>query len=124
MSAAPQRRSEPRDEPPRFTAWRLDSARRAFGSDAAIARALGVDPAQVSRWRAGQTPDPENADRLVALDATVEMLWGVLSESRIPKWLQGANENLGGRSPLTVLRQGDLPAVIAATRVLKSGSYA
>jgi hypothetical protein len=103
---------------------RLDSARRAFDSDSAIAKALGVDPAQITRWRRGQVPDPENADRLAALDVVVEMLSGVLSESRIPKWLRGPNANLGDRSPLGVLRMGDLPAVIAAIRVLKSGAYA
>lgn len=52
------------------------------------------------------------------------MLTGVLSASRIPKWLSGANANLADRTPLVVLRQGDLPAVIAAVRVLKSGAYA
>lgn len=107
-----------------FVRLRLDSARRAFSSDAALAGALGVDPAQIARWRKGQHPGPENLDRLVGIDAVVEMLNGVLSGSRIPKWLNGPNVNLGERTPLVVLRQGDLPAVIAAVRVLKSGAYA
>jgi transcriptional regulator with XRE-family HTH domain len=107
-----------------FLRLRLDSARRAFASDAALAKALGVNASQVARWRKGQHPDPENLDRLVGIDAVVEMLHGVLSDTRIPKWLTGPNANLGGRTPLGVLRQGDLPSVIAAVRVLKSGAYA
>lgn len=103
---------------------RLDSVRRAFPSDRTLAQALGVDPSQVARWRKGQEPDTENLDRLVGLDATVEMLTGVFTEGRVAKWLAGPNANLGDRTPLTVLRQGDLPAVIGAVRVLKSGAFA
>lgn len=73
---------------------RLDSLRRVFASDAEVARALGVNPAQVARWRRGQEPDAENADRLAGLDAVIEMLDGYLNPSRIPKWLSGPNANL------------------------------
>jgi transcriptional regulator with XRE-family HTH domain len=107
-----------------FVEMRLDSARRAFTSDAALAESLGVSPSQVARWRKGQRPDSENLERLVAIDVVVELLTGVLSAGRIPKWLSGPNANLGGRTPLGVLRQGDLPSVVAAVRVLKSGAYA
>lgn len=107
-----------------FVNLRLDSARRVFTSDAQVARALGVNPAQVTRWRRGQEPDEENADRLAGLDAVIEMLDGYLSPTRVPKWLSGPNANLGDRSPLAALRAGDLPSVIAAVRVLKSGAHA
>ena len=107
-----------------FVVLRLDSARRAFGSDAAVARALDVDPAQVARWRRGQMPADANVDRLAALDVVVEMLDGYLSPGRIPKWLEGPNANLGDRSPLSVLRAGDAASVIAAVQVLKSGAHA
>ena len=107
-----------------FVSLRLDSARRVFASDAQVARALGVNPAQVARWRRGQEPDEVNADRLAGLDAVIEMLDGYLSPGRVPKWLSGPNANLGARSPLAALRAGDLPAVIGAVRVLKSGAHA
>ena len=110
--------------PEDFVAVRLDSARRVFESDAQVARALGVDPAQVSRWRQGQAPDPLNRDRLTALDSVIEMLSGYLSPGRIRKWLAGANANLSDRSPLQTLRQGDLPGVLAAVHVLESGAHA
>jgi transcriptional regulator with XRE-family HTH domain len=113
-----------RRRPAEFINLRLDSARRVFTSDAEVARALGVNPAQVARWRRGQAPADENADRLAGLDAAIEMLDGYLPPSRIPKWLAGPNAALGDRSPLAALRAGDLPGVIAAVRVLKSGAHA
>lgn len=103
---------------------RLDAVRRAFPSDAAVAETLGVHPAQLARWRQGQEPEPENADRLTGLDAVIEMLTGYLSPSRIPKWLRGPNAHLGDRTPLAALRAGDLPDVIAAIRAMKAGAHA
>lgn len=109
---------------PSFIAMRLDAVRRAFPSDAAVAETLGVNPAQLARWRQGQEPEPENADRLTGLDAVVEMLTGYLSPSRIPKWLHGPNAHLGDRTPLAALRAGDLPGVIAAIKTMKAGAHA
>lgn len=110
--------------PSDFVVMRLDSARRVFRSDAAVAEALGVSRAQVTRWRKGQVPEPENADRLVGLDATIQLLTGFLSESSIPKWLTGINAHLGNRSPLSLLRQGRVGEVIGAIQAEKSGAYA
>lgn len=108
-----------------FYALRLESARRAFPSDAQVAEALGVDRVQVKRWYEGTTvPGPENADRIVGLDAVVELLSGHLEPSSISKWLNGFNAHLGDRRPVDVLRQGSLSEVIAAIEALKSGSYA
>lgn len=103
---------------------RIDSARRAFGSDAQVARALDVDASQIARWKQGQPPGPANADRLVGLDAVIEMLTGFLPDSRIPKWLSGPNAHLDNRTPLFVLRSGDTAAVIRAIQATKSGVYA
>jgi hypothetical protein len=69
-------------------------------------------------------PDPTNADQLAGLDLVIELLDGYLSPGRIPKWLHGANANLGDRTPLGMLRMGRLPEVIAAVQVLKSGAHA
>lgn len=107
-----------------FVIMRLDSARRVFRSDAAVAEALGVNRTQLSRWREGRTPDPENLDRLVGLDAVVQLLTGFLSESTIPKWLRSPNPRLGDRTPLYMLRRGRLPDVIAAIQAEKSGTFA
>lgn len=106
-----------------FVLMRLDSARRVFRSDAAVAEAIGVNRTQPSRWREGQMPDSENVDRLVGLDVIVQLLTGFLSESTIPKWLQAPNPRLGDRTPLYMLRQGRLPDVIAAIQAEKSGAF-
>ncbi len=108
-----------------FYPMRLESARRAFPSDAQVAEALGVDRSQVKRWREGQTePGPENAARIVGLDTVVELLSGYLEASSIAKWLWGMNAHLGDRRPIDLLRQGNLSEVIASIEALKSGSYA
>lgn len=110
-------------DPLDYIVLRLDSVRRAFRSDAEIAAALDVDPAQLSRWKQGQAPDPDNADRLAGLDAVVQMLADYLSPSRLRKWLRGPNVHLDNRSPLVMLRRGELAAVIGAVQALKSGVY-
>jgi hypothetical protein len=105
-------------------AMRLQSARRAFETDADLADLLGVDRAQPARWRAGQAPDPANREKIVALDIVVELLSGYLSPSSIPKWLNGTNAHLGNRRPIALLREGNLSEVIAAIESEKSGAFA
>lgn len=106
-------------------AGRLESARRAFPSDAQLAEALGVNRSQVKRWRAGETePGQENAERVVALDAAVALLSGYLEPTSVPKWLMGVNAHLADRRPIDLLREGNLSEVIAAIEALRSGAYA
>lgn len=104
--------------------FRIQAARRAFGSDAELAAGLGIDRSQLTRWRQGQTPDRENADRLAGLDVVVELLSGYLSPSSIPKWLNGFNAQIGNRRPIAVLRAGRLSEVIAAIEAEKGGAFA
>lgn len=106
-----------------FVAFRIESARRAFRSDAEVAAALDVDPAQLSRWKRGQAPGPENADLLAGLDVIVQMLADYLPPTRLRKWLQGPNVHLENRSPLALLRRGETAAVLSAVQALKSGVY-
>jgi hypothetical protein len=114
----------PTDPTARIVAMRLESIARVFDSDAEVAEALGVNRSQPGRWRVGQRPDAENADRIVGLDAVIEMLSGYLSPSSIRKWLNGTNAHLGDRRPIAVLRSGMLSDVIAAIEAEKSGAYA
>jgi hypothetical protein len=104
-------------------AARCDFAGRAFGSDAELARLLGVDRSRITRWRQGDLPDPANADRVVGIDAVVELLSGFLDERSIPKWLYGTNAHLGDRRPVDVLVSGRLSEVIAAVEAEKGGAY-
>jgi transcriptional regulator with XRE-family HTH domain len=103
---------------------RIASIRRALASDAEVAEALGVARSQLTRWRAGQSPDDANRDRLVGLDAVVELLSGFLSPGTVEKWLKSPNAHLGNRRPLALLRADRLSEVIAAIEAEKAGAFA
>lgn len=102
----------------------LDVLRAVLGSDRSIAELLDVSPSQVSRWRRGQTPDPENADRLGGLALAVEMLTRWLDSATIEGWLRGPNLLLDDRSPAYLLRHGRVADVIGAIEAEKAGVYA
>lgn len=106
------------------TVMMLDRLREIFSSDAAIARATGVDPAQLSRWRRGQEPSDPAWDRLVDLFAGVQKLEGFYPPARIRAWFEGPSAHLGDRSPLFMIRQGETGAVISAIHAIKAGAYA
>lgn len=103
---------------------RLEQITRVLGSDAAVADLLDVSRSQPRRWREGQSPDPENRDRIIGLDAVIALLSGFLAESSIPKWLNGVNAHLDNRRPISVLREGRIADVIAAIEAQKAGVYA
>jgi len=102
----------------------LDTIRVAVGADRTIASMLGVSPSQVSRWRGGQTPDPDNADRVVALALIVEILLRWLDATLVGGWLLGPNAHLADRTPAYLIRQGRLADVLGAAEALKAGVYA
>jgi hypothetical protein len=106
------------------TVMMLERLRGVFTSDAEVARAIGVDPAQLSRWRKGQEPSESAWDRLVDLFAVVSKLEGFYSPSHIRAWLDGANAHLAERSPLYLIRHGESGEVISAIHALKAGAYA
>lgn len=83
-----------------------------------------MSPSQVSRWRTGQAPDLDNADRLAGLALVVEMLarW-VASEVR-ERWIHGPNARLADQSPAYLIRLGRVADVIGALEAEKAGAYA
>jgi hypothetical protein len=103
---------------------RLARITQALGGDAAVADALGANQAELRGGRAGQAPDPEHRDRVIGLDAVIALLSGSLEASSIPRWLHGSNAHLGGRRPVTLLKEGRISDVIAAIEALKSGAFA
>jgi transcriptional regulator with XRE-family HTH domain len=102
----------------------LDTCREALGSDRAVAEILGVSPSQVSRWRTGQLPDLDNADRLSGLALVVEMLARWLAPEVREGWLQGPNAHLADRSPAYLIRLGRVADVIGAVEAEKAGVHA
>ena len=101
----------------------LDTCRVALGSDRAVADILGVSHAQVSRWRRGQMPDLDNADRLAGLALVAEMLSRWLAPEVREGWLHGTNAHLADRSPAYLIRLGRVADVIGALESEKAGAF-
>jgi hypothetical protein len=113
-----------REPPGPVTLRHLQACRTALGSDRAVAGILGVSPSQVSRWRVGQVPDLDNADRLAGLALVVEMLGRWLSPEAIEGWLNGHNAHLSDLKPGHLIRLGRVADVIGAIEAEKAGVYA
>lgn len=101
----------------------LTTCRTVLGSDRAVAEILGVSASQVSRWRRGQVPDPENADRLAGLAVVCEMLARWLSPDVIEGWILGPNAHLQDRSPAHMIGRGRVADVMGAIEAEKAGVY-
>lgn len=102
----------------------LTMCRAALGSDRAVAEILGVSASQVSRWRRGQVPDLDNADRLAGLALVCEMLTRWVAADAIEGWLLGANTHLDGRAPAYLIGMGRVADVVGAIEAEKAGAYA
>lgn len=100
------------------------SARRAFGSDAELARVLEVHRSQIARWKRGQAADPSNEARLRNLGSVVDYLTGYLEAEAIPGWLSGVNPQLNHRRPIDLILSGRFSEVVAAIEAEKSGAFA
>lgn len=93
-------------------------------SDRSIAAVLGVSSSQVSRWRHGQRPDRENADRLAALALIVEMLLRWVDAEIVEEWLTGANAHLAGATPAYFIQRSRIAEVVGALEAMKAGVFA
>ena len=102
----------------------LDTCRLGIGSDRSVAAILGVSPSQVSRWRRGQIPDPDNADRLGGLALVVDMLSRWLAPGTLEDWFHGLNAHLADRTAAYMLRHGRVADVIGALEAEKAGVFA
>jgi hypothetical protein len=111
---------------PVATAAKVEALSRDFGSQRRLADALGVSPAQITRWRKGQGIDLDNAERLDALEMAMSSLLRMYPPSVAEKWLFGPNPHLGGylRRPIDAIRAGRADEVLAAIRATRAGSYA
>ena len=102
----------------------LKMIRAGVRSDRAVAAVLGVSHSQVSRWRQGQRPDRENADRLAGLALVVEMLLRWLDADIVEEWLTGANAHLDGATPSYFIQRSQLAEVVGALEAMKTGVFA
>lgn len=99
-------------------------ARKAFATDSALADAIGVHRSQISRWKEGESPSPENAWVLRDLAFTVEALSEHLDTASIDPWLRGRTPELDGETPLEAIRGGRAAEVLMAMQAQVSGAYA
>jgi uncharacterized protein (DUF2384 family) len=109
---------------PVATAEKVRALTRDFRSSAELARLLGVNRSQVTRWLRGAGIDPLNAEKIDMLEMVVANLLRVFEPEAARAWLFGFNPHLHDRRPIDVLRAGKVGEVMGAIRAARAGSYA
>ena len=109
---------------PVATAQKVEALAKDFRSQRRLAELLGVSPAQVSRWIRGQGIDPENAERVVGLEAVMSQLLAMYDQETSELWLKGTNPQLRNRRPIDVIKSGRLIEVLEAIEADRAGSFA
>src|SRR5918999_2620718 len=94
-------------------AVKVEALSKDFRSQRRLADALGVSPAQVTRWRQGRGIDEENAERLDLLELTMSFLLRLYAPSTAEKWLFGFNPHLRNRRPIDVIRRGETEEILS-----------
>ena len=97
---------------------------RDFGSQRRLAQMLGVDPAQVTRWRRGEGIDDVNAFRVDLLELVMSQLLRVYTAAAAERWLLGLNPGLGDRRPVDLIRRGHVREVLGAIANEQAGGFA
>lgn len=97
---------------------------RDFGSQRRLAELLGVNAAQVTRWRRGHGIDDVNAARVDLLELVMAQLLRLYSNDAAERWLVGMNPSLGGRRPVDLIRRGQAREVLDAIANERAGSFA
>jgi len=95
-----------------------------LGSQARVARVLGVSPSRVSRWLRTEDPDAANRRKLEGLEFVLGRLLDVYERETAIKWLQGFNAHLRDRRPIDLLSAGRITEVLAALEAEETGAYA
>ena len=105
------------------TREKLKAITKDLGSQARVARALGVSPSRVSRWLKTEDPDPENRVKLEGLEFVLSFLLSFLHPDTAVAWLNGHNGFLNNFRPIEYLARGRVGEVIDAARAFKAGSF-
>ena len=90
-----------------------------------LAQALGVSPATLGRWRAGETYPRHKArqslSQLVSLHALLRKTF--VGREDIALWLNAQNRYLGGLRPIEAIRVRRFDRVEAAIEALNAGIF-
>ena len=103
---------------------KLRAVTKDLGSQARVARALGVSPSRVSRWLKTEEPDPENQRKVEGLEFVLAYLLSFLHPETAVSWLNGHNRFLNDFRPIDYLARGRIIDVIQAARAERAGSFA
>jgi transcriptional regulator with XRE-family HTH domain len=95
-----------------------------LGGQSAVAAALGVHRSRVSRWLAGERPDPDNLAKLEGLEFVLAQLSRRMSATTARKWLTGVNAELGHRRPVDLILHNRIAEVLGAIEQTDLDSYA
>lgn len=109
---------------PVSTQEKVTALSRDFGSQRRLAELLGVNAAQVTRWRRGEGIDDINAGRVDLLDLVMAHLLRLYSGAAAERWLVGMNPSLGGRRPIDLIRRDQTREVLDAIANEHAGSFA
>jgi hypothetical protein len=95
-----------------------------LGGQSAAAEALGVHRSRVSRWLAGERPDPDNLAKLEGLEFVLARLTRRMPVTTARKWLTGVNAHLGHRRPVDLILHNRIAEVLGAIEQADLDSYA
>jgi Protein of unknown function (DUF2384) len=109
---------------PVSTEEKVTALSRDFGSQRRLAELLGVNPAQITRWRRGGGIDDVNAGRVDLLELVMAHLLRLYPAEAGERWLVGMNPSLGGRRPVDLIRRGQAREVLDAIANERAGSFA
>lgn len=99
-------------------------ARRAFSSDVQMAETLGLDRTRLIAWKKGSSaPRQEHVRYLADVATTVDALERVFHPSVIAGWLTAPKFEFADRTPLDMLREGHLSAVLESVNAAEHGAY-
>jgi transcriptional regulator with XRE-family HTH domain len=102
---------------------KLRAIRDDLGSQARVARALGVSPSRVSRWLKTEDPDPENRRKVEGLEFVLAYLLSFLHPETAIAWLHGHNGFLNDFRPIDLLARGRVVDVIEAAQAHRAMSF-
>lgn len=105
------------------TREKLKAITKDLGSQARVARALGVSPSRVSRWLKTEDPDQENRRKVDGLEFVLAYLLSFLHPETAVKWLTGSNGFLNDFRPIDYIEWGRVEDVIGAAKAFHAGSY-
>lgn len=108
----------------RLTRIKLERLIQVLGGRSEVARALGVHRSRVTRWLAGEEPDPRNRAKLEALEFVTARLLQTFPPTTARKWLAGFNAHLGNRQPLHLIAHNRVAEVLGAIEQDELGSFA